>query len=364
MLFALMGNRLWGRHGVIPVMNGIRRGFVSAFVLGWASLVGVQAGTVPNTWNSAHLPHAATWRRHLEAPASYAYEKRLDRYAAYDCGDFTVEAYRQANGPGTVQRTFLAVPKKASGKLPAVVVPFYFPEAMLGFNPADGGLNSPFCSPNTNLTFYAGVSFLEYLARRGYVTISAEAYHLTYAPATSPTNNWSKWRHVGENLQKDWPSWTGMGKLVADTRLLVDALCADSRVDASRIGIIGHSLGGKMAFYTGLLDPRIKAVVVSDFGFFWERSNWEAIWYWGDKLKSIQAEGLSHRDLLLGAREKPVLFLAGKYDNTPAFWEGLKTDPAFISGVRRGVGSPQHRPTREAVAAAYDFLDEQVKNRP
>ena len=184
-----------GVCGMIPVMNCIRRGFVSAFVVGWTSFVGVQAGTVPNTWISAHLPHEATWRRHLEAPAGYVYARQLDKCATYDCGTFTVEAYRQANGPGTVQRTFIAVPKKAVGKLPAVVVPFYFPEAMLGFNPVDGGLNSPFCNPNTNLTFYAGISFLSDLARRGYVAISAEAYHLTYATATSPTNNWAKWRH-------------------------------------------------------------------------------------------------------------------------------------------------------------------------
>jgi dienelactone hydrolase len=43
----------------------------------------------------------------------------------------------------------------------------------------------------------------------------------------------------------------------------VDLLCDQPEVDPSRIGVIGHSLGGHNAIFTALFDRRIKAVVSS-----------------------------------------------------------------------------------------------------
>lgn len=44
--------------------------------------------------------------------------------------------YIQRNDPKSFQRVMLASPKKLTLPCPAVIVPFYFPEAMLGFDPA------------------------------------------------------------------------------------------------------------------------------------------------------------------------------------------------------------------------------------
>ena len=68
--------------------------------------------------------------------------------------------------------------------------------------------------------------------------------------------------------------------MVSDTTLLIDAVAFDFRVDNTCIGIMGHSLGGKMAFYTGCLDERVRVIVASDFGIGWEQTNWSDIWYW------------------------------------------------------------------------------------
>ena len=43
----------------------------------------------------------------------------------------------------------------------------------------------------------------------------------------------------------------------------VDYLCSLDFVDSSRIGVIGHSLGGHNAMFVGVFDPRIKVIVSS-----------------------------------------------------------------------------------------------------
>lgn len=222
----------------------------------------------------------------------------VEKVSTYVCADFDVELYRQANGPVTFQRVMMAVPHSMNGKAPCVVVPFYFSEAMLGFNPVDGSFASGLASAGTNLTFYAGISYMSDLVKRGYVTISADAYHLTYRngcaePRVSPPDcGMSPWRCAAKALNADWLDWSGIGKLVFDTRLLVDLAQADARIDAKRIGMIGHSMGCKMAFCAGMTDNRVKVVVASDFGLGWTQINWDADWYWGGRLADMRAQGL------------------------------------------------------------------------
>ena len=299
------------------------------------------------------------WSAYLDPPSDYAaFHRSVKKVAEYGFPGFTVEEYRQANGPDTVQRVMMAVPKDAKGRLPAVVAPFYFPEAMLGFDPKTGGVESPLAA-GTNLTRYAGITFMADLARRGYITISADAYHLTYAPEGSPSSAWAKWKYAGTRLVKDHPGWTGIGKLTFDTRLLVDMVAADPRVDAGRIGIIGHSLGGKMAFYAGCLDSRIKVIVASDFGIGWDQTNWSDVWYWGARLDEVRAKGMDHAELLSLAGGKPFCLIAGQYDDSTSGEMmrracGYEGHPDRLLLVNHATG---HRPPHDALAAGYRFLD-------
>ena len=304
------------------------------------------------------------WHAYLDPPESYtAFQRSVEKTGVHHFPDFDVEVYRQANGPDTFQRVMMAVPRAASARLPAVVVPFYFPEAMLGFNPATGDLSSPLTAPGKDLSSYAAIAYMTDLARRGYVTISADAYYLTYASNHAPTNSWSKWGHVGKALGRDYPSWTGIGKLAFDTRLLVDMLCADDRVDANRIGIIGHSLGGKMAFYAGCLDSRIKVIVASDFGIGWDQTNWQDVWYWGGKLKEVRSRGMDHAGLLSLAGGKPFCLIAGNYDDATSGAmmrraTGYEGHPERLLLVNHATG---HRPPRTATEVGYQFLDRYLK---
>ncbi len=147
------------------------------------------------------LPPA--WRAYLDPPKEYAAFKRsARRVVVYERPDYTVEVYEQANGPKTAQRVLVAIPRGVRGRMPAVVAPFYFPEAMLGEDPSNGGLECPYARRNgTNLTFYAAIKYMADLARRGYVTASADAYHITYPERGD--GSFSCWRRAGAALARD-----------------------------------------------------------------------------------------------------------------------------------------------------------------
>ena len=300
---------------------------------------------------------SAEWARALSAPAGYAFARRVEHVRTWNFPDFTVDSYRQANGPGTTQRVFVAVPKGKSGKLPAVAVPFYYPEAMLGFDPATG----------EELPKFKGVTMLADLARRGFVTATADAYHLTYrVHAAEPRDDFKRWKKAAAALARDWPDWTGVGKLTADTRLLIDLLAADPHVDAARIGIIGHSLGGKMAFYAGCLDPRVQVIVTSDWGIDWDGTNWQDPWYWGAaRVDTMKTAGRTHADLLAYADGKPFMLIAGKYDNATSARAVLDRVPAYRAHSDRCVvldHASGHRPPPDALEAGYRFLEKHLKN--
>jgi dienelactone hydrolase len=56
---------------------------------------------------------------------------------------------------------------------------------------------------------------------------------------------------------------SGTMKAIWDNIRAVDVLQSLTEVDAERIGVIGHSLGGHNAMFTAVFEPRIKAIVSS-----------------------------------------------------------------------------------------------------
>lgn len=289
----------------------------------------------------------AEWNERFGHPDNYDFQPSFELLKRYDHPEFNGELYRQANGPGTFQRVLMVFPKKLSAPVPAVAVPFYFPEALLAFEPETG----------EPLPYYVGIEMMLHLVRRGFAAASADAFHLTYAPSTRDRRDSKRWQEAADALLHDHPRWTGMGKLTADTHLLVDALAADPRVDADRIGIAGHSLGGKMAFYTGCLDSRIKAILTSDFGFGWEQTNWQDDWYWGTQIEKFKQDGLDHTSLLAAADPKPFMLIAGEADNDASF-EYMKkaaySKPGNLVFLNHASG---HRPPPAILEKGYEFLE-------
>ena len=297
---------------------------------------------------------ANDWKNLLGHPQNYDFEPTVTLIEKYEKEDYIAEVYDQANGPKTKQKVIMLLPKGQNVQLPAVAVPFYFPEAMMGYDIKNGEA----------LPFYEGIEMMLHLVRRGYVVASAEAFHLTYLPYSCDKSDFSLWNKCATALLNDHPDWTGMGKLVADTLLLVDILANDLRVDENRLGIAGHSLGGKMAFYAGCLDTRIKAILASDFGFGFEQSNWDDIWYWGKKLEVLKEKGADHTSLLSLRDGVPFCLIAGQYDDMKSF-EYMKSAKGYgendekLKIIHHATG---HRPPWEALCEGYDFLDKYLKN--
>ena len=293
------------------------------------------------------------WLDEIGYPSENSFDSSLTLLAKFDEPEFDAELYSQPNGKGTAQRLLFLFPKNLSKPAPAVLVPFYFPEAMVGYDPATG----------ESLPRYEKVAMMLHLVRRGYITVSADAYHLTYIQSDLDRMNFGRWREASQALMKDHPNWTGIGKLIHDTRLMTDALLADPRVDKNHIGITGHSLGGKMAFYSGCLDDRIHAILASDFGIGWDQTNWRDLWYWGNKVDTLAAKGMDHTGLLASAAPKPFCLIAGLYDNDES-WQMMCRAPGYTPGdgrlkiINHATG---HRPPIEALNEGYDFLDEWLK---
>ena len=293
------------------------------------------------------------WQDALGFPSAPCEKIPATLICTYNKPTYTLELYRQPLENGTSQRVMLAIPKSASFPTPAVLTPFYFPEAMLGYDPAT----------EEALPKFAGIEMLAHLAERGYIAACADAYHLTCHDSEKSRDDFTRWRDAAAELYRQHPHWSGMGKLVSDTVRMLDLVSADPRVDATRIGIAGHSLGGKMAFYTGCLDERIKVMVASDFGFGWEQSNWDDPWYWNGKVDTLQKLGLHHTNLLSLASPKPFCLLAGEYDDAASGVmmreaSGYKEYPHALKLVHHGKG---HRPPADALEEGYAFLDTYLK---
>lgn len=298
------------------------------------------------------------WLTQIGTPKNYFFEKKLHLVRKIDHADFDGELYLQACGPNRLQKLLKLFPKKQTKPLPAVAVPFYHPDGMVGFELETG----------KQLERFLGKTIALDLVKRGFVTATADAYPFHFDADSCDLNNFhcpfsryaqfQSWADAGKQIVARFPEWTGIGKLVADTKLLLDTLSEDERVDASRIGIAGHSLGGKMAFYAGCLDSRVKVILASDFGMGWDSTNWSEVWYWGDKLASMKQLGIDHSHLLTASGGTPFMLIAGEADNEASIdlmhkAEGYE-DLSRLICINHATG---HNPPRYALEQGYQFLE-------
>ena len=58
-----------------------------------------------------------------------------------------------------------------------------------------------------------------------------------------------------------FPHWSRLGRMVSDTRAVIDALQNEDMVDSSRVYLYGYSMGGIVALHTAALDSRVKGIV-------------------------------------------------------------------------------------------------------
>ncbi len=119
------------------------------------------------------------------------------------------------------------------------------------------------------------------------------------------------YRQAVAHFKARHPHTLGMHKMLYDALRAVDVLENLPQVDASRIGCVGHSLGGKETLYLAAFDDRIRATVCSEPGIGFSFTNWDDPWYLGP---GINTDGfaLNHHQLVALAAPKPFLLLAGE----------------------------------------------------
>ncbi len=225
--------------------------------------------------------------------------------------------------------------RKPAGRLPVVIVPYYDVDSPAGENL--GGHRSG-----------GGVrAFAKLAVQRGYLAVAMRWYG----------------EGIGEsydeavlNLARQHPGITGMAKVIEDTRRLLDYLGTRPDVDRQRIGIIGHSLGGKMALYAAAFEPRLAAVVSSEPGIGLNLSNYEAFWYWGKQ----RPKDRDQHELLALIAPRPFLLIAGESSDGDKSWPFLKAaQPSYANPQHLGMFNHRqgHTPTAQSVVHAMDWLE-------
>lgn len=110
------------------------------------------------------------------------------------------------------------------------------------------------------------------LARRGFIAFAPD--HFCAGERLKPGEQ----PYDGSPLYQRHPQWSEMGKDIYDHRLCLDVLQGLPEVDGSRIGCIGHSLGGYGSLFLAALDERIQAGVSSCGVTVWDADNMKFNW--------------------------------------------------------------------------------------
>jgi dienelactone hydrolase len=238
--------------------------------------------------------------------------------------------------PGWPARTLVMQPvRRTAAPLPVVIVPFYDVDSPAGENL--GGHRSG-----------GGVrAFARLAVQRGFMAVAVRWYGEGDAEGYDES--------VAQ-LTKRHPGMTGLAKWITDAQRLVDYLASRPDVDPQRIGIIGHSLGGKMALYAAAFEPRIKVVVSSEPGMALGFTNYEAFWYLGKQRPADRDQ----QELLTLIAPRPFLLIAGESSDGEKSWPFLAAaqpvypNPQYLGMFNHKTG---HSPTPEAVEHGMDWLE-------
>jgi len=253
---------------------------------------------------------------------------------------------------------YLLVPP-GRGPFPAVFVPFYDPETSAGLDPS---------KPLRDFAYQ--------LTKRGFVTLSIG----------SPGGDARKPDTAGIAIQP----LSYLGYVAANC---CNALASLPEVDPQRIGIVGHSYGGKWAMFGSCLYDKYAAAVWSDPGIVWDEARpsvnyWEP-WYLGldptlpqqrkpgvitpdrprtGAYKVLIESGHDLHELHALMAPRPFLVSGGSEDS-PKRWPVLNHAIAVnkLLGQTDRVAMtnrPAHGPTPESNEVIYLFFEHLLMNKP
>lgn len=305
-------------------------------------------------WSQRREEIRAHWHSLLGAWPPLIERPRIEIVESSPRENFVQHRVRVEVAPGQMLAGYLLVPE-GDGPFPAVVVPYYDPETSIGLK---GKLRD----------------FALQLSRRGFVSLSIG----------SPGGDARKPDRGVVTCQP----LSYLGYIAANC---YNALAIRPEVDAQRIGIVGHSYGGRWALFGSCLYDKFACAVWSDPGIVFDEARgsvnyWEP-WYLGLEAGRTRKPGLitaenprtgpyarlreEGRDLHeLHALMAPRPFLvSGGSEDFPARWTALNHTLAVneFLGCRNRVAMtnrPTHGPTVESNAQIYSFFEHCLKSPP
>ena len=244
--------------------------------------------------------------------------------------------------PDWWEKILVMMPAEAmTSPRPVVIVPFYDVDT----SAAENLSGNQYLGSTVDPYAYCAV-------QKGYIAVAIRWWGESYGEF---------WSEATANLKLRHPNCTGLGKWVWDAHRLVDYLYTMPEVDRTRIGIIGHSLGGKMALYAPAFDERINVVVSNELGIGLSFSNYEDYWYLGDVVHKLD-RSTDHHELIALLAPRPFLLIGGDKYDTKNSWYYINAARAVYSlyGKHENIGyfnhHTGHRPTPEAIWRANEWL--------
>lgn len=257
--------------------------------------------------------------------------------------------------PEDTAEAYLLVPD-IKGKKPAVITVFYEPETAVGL----GG------KPCRDFAYQ--------LAKRGFVTLSLGT------KKTTERKTYSLYYPSIENAEIQ-----PLSALAYAASNALEVLARHKEVDAKKIGILGHSYGGKWAMFASCLNDKFACAVWSDPGIVFDETKGAYINYWepwylgyyplpwknvwargGEKnphgaYHALKSAGHDLHELHALMAPRPFL-VSGGYSDGPQRWLALNHTVKLnkFLGYENRVGMtnrPEHDPNPESNRLIYEFFE-------
>ena len=321
--------------------------------------------TSPAEWPARRAEILRTWHEQMGPWPELLARPKLEIVETEKRGDIAQHRVNLEVAPGVMQHGFLLVPAR-SGKRPAVLVPFYAPEVSVAYDgprPLEGQAKAMLTTGERG----ANRDFALQLARRGFVTLAIG----------SPNDDARNPHRRGVQCQP----LSYLAYIAANCHT---ALAQRPEVDPARIGVMGHSYGGKWAMFASCLHEKFACGVWSDGGIVFDETRgnvnyWEP-WYLGFDPKVTRARGLvtpangrtgAYKAIIESGHDlhelhalmapRPFLVSGGAEDHV-ARWIPLNHAIAVnrLLGFENRVAMtnrPLHSPTPASNEQAYRFLE-------
>lgn len=299
-------------------------------------------------WNEKRKEILNDWQKEIGTWPALLEDPKLEILSSTNRETFRQQRVRVETAPGQMTEGYLLTPS-GRGPFPAVVVPYYEPESSIGVG-------------KVKLR-----DFALQLTRRGFVSLAIG----------SPGGDARKPDVDGAQCQP----LHFLGYVAANC---YNALAHVPKVDAKRIGIVGHSYGGKWAMFGACFYEKFACGVWSDPGIVFDeaRSNvnyWEP-WYLGAEAgrtrtpgviseasprtgayKRLYESGHDLHEVLALMAPRPFLVSGGAEDQAER-WQALNrvNEVYHLLGATHRVAMsfrPAHDPTPESNEQIYRFFE-------